>query len=176
MSISCIWIWTEEENKILQNNYPQYTRKEIQKLLPQREWGSITAQAYHLGLHLDKKKFGPGYRWSQHKTLDIIDTILGEVSLRDRKYAWMKSPKGYPLEIDGYYPSNNLAIEFQGQHHYGKNYLGHRDFKYQQTCDKIKRETTKSRGILFLEIKYDEPLTKEHLESRLTGSGLCLRS
>jgi hypothetical protein len=178
VNVDCIWIWTEEENQIMKDNYPKCTRKEMEKLLPNREWESMMSQAFRLGLHQNKKKFGPGYRWGQHKSLDVIENILGEKAIRDRRYDWMKSPKGYPLEIDGYFPNHNLAVEFQGQHHYKKGFLGHTNLKYQQQCDTIKRAAIKTKNIILLEIKYDEPLTEEHLHSRLEELGVlqCQRS
>lgn len=177
LGVGCIWIWTEKENQILKDNYPKCIRKEIQRFLPNREWESIVFQAHRLGLHRDKKKSGPGYRWSQHKALDVIEQVLNEKAVRDRRYNWMKSPKGYSLEIDGYYPQHNLAVEFQGQHHYKKSFLGYGDLQYQQQCDQIKREAIAAKGIIFLEVKYDEPLTEEHLSTRLEELGvLCPRS
>lgn len=160
--------WTEQEIEVLKNNYSSCTREEIQEMLPQRSWSAILRKAHKCDLKINKKKNGPGARWSQHKALDIVDNILGEKAVRDQKYDWMKSPKGRPLEIDGYYPKHNLAVEYQGQHHFDENcFLGHNDLNYQQQCDKIKKQAISNRGIRFLEIKYDEPLIRQYLSDRV---------
>lgn len=165
LGINANWIWTEEENNLLKKYYPQCSREEIEKLLPHRGWDAITSQTYRLGLFLGKKDL----QHRQNKILDMIDQILNEKAIRNKRYHWMRSPKGWPLEIDGFYPQHNLAVEHQGQQHYQKSeFLGHKDdLQYQQTCDTIKRVAIAQKGIKLLEIKYDEPLTEEHLRERV---------
>lgn len=104
---------------------------------------------------------------AETKALNIIDNILGEKALRNKRYKWMKSPKGRPLEIDGYYPKANIAIEYQGKQHYSTSTLFKHDLDYRQQLDDIKRTAIKAKGIKLIEIKYDEPLIREHLKNRV---------
>jgi ribosomal protein L24E len=155
--------WTKEAVDMLKVKYPQCSRQQIEGLFPEKSWTSICTKAYYLHLFLGKKDL----QYSQNLALDIIDQILGEKAVRNKRYKWMRSPKGWPLEIDGHYSEHNLAVEYQGQQHFTNNFLGHDDFKYQQICDTIKREAIQKHNIHFLEIKYNEPLTEEHLRERV---------
>lgn len=84
----------------------------------------------------------------------------------------VKIAKRSPLQIDGFYKGNNLAVEYQGEQHY--KYIPHwhkskTDFEYRQECDKLKKEQIRSRGITLLLVKYNEPTTRQYLTNRLKG-------
>lgn len=73
-------------------------------------------------------------------------------------------------ELDLYIPDRKLAIEYQGEQHYKfvKHFHKSKDkYKHQVTKDKIKRKLCVEKGIKLIEIRYDEPITKEHIRKRL---------
>lgn len=171
-------IWTKAEDDLVIKYYTSAAIKEITSSLPHRSWGAIRTRASYLSA---TGRYNPVGHIMETHILDIIDEILNEAALRNRRYDWMLSPKGSPLEIDGYYPKHNLAVECQGIQHFVFADFIHSTkeaFEYQQTCDTIKRTAIKTKNIILLEIKYDEPLTEEHLRTRLEELGVlqCQRS
>lgn len=58
-------VWTDEEIKILKDNYSKSTKEEICKLLPNRKYGNIKTKASKLGI---KKDY---YYWTEHE-IDIL--------------------------------------------------------------------------------------------------------
>ena len=73
-------------------------------------------------------------------------------------YSWMKSPKGYPLQIDLllYGSKPWIAIEVEGIQHYKRqNFQSVDSFQYLVTCDQIKEEALKQRGIVLVKIPYE---------------------
>jgi hypothetical protein len=71
--------------------------------------------------------------------------------------------------IDIYIPEINLAVEYQGQQHYEPVALfgGEEGFNNTQARDERKRLLLEANGVLLLEWKYDAPITKERLTSKL---------
>jgi hypothetical protein len=70
------------------------------------------------------------------------------------------------LEIDCYLPELKLGFEYNGQQHYEHIEVFHKtkeDFEAQKERDVEKNKRAIEKGIKLITIKYDEPLTQEHL-------------
>jgi len=57
----------------------------------------------------------------------------------------------FGLELDFFYPSKNIAIEFQGDHHYMPTEYSH-DLKSVQRRDGIKRRLCKRNGVTLIKL------------------------
>lgn len=83
--------------------------------------------------------------------LAMLDRVLEGVGHIDHGYySFLRSPKGYKLQLDRYYPSLQLAIEIDGpQHEHYNDYLQESidAFHYQQRCDAIKHQGCDKLGI-----------------------------
>lgn len=71
--------------------------------------------------------------------------------------------------LDVFVPSENLAFEYQGrQHYYAVEFFGGADsLEKQQQRDKLKRKKCFENGVRLIEWRYDEPVTKLILDSKL---------
>jgi len=161
--------WTKEELNILKTHYQDSKQETITKLLPHKSWDTIMSKANLIGLERHTKE-----SFKEGLVLNLIDEILGEKCKRNRKYSWMKS-NNYPLEIDGLYEQHKLAVEYQGIQHYlyGKKFhKTHKAFMEQKERDSLKRILIPQNGYRYLEVKYNEPTTKEYLVKRLQEIGV----
>lgn len=101
----------------------------------------------------------------------ILNEMFPEVSSIDGGYySFLPSPKGYPMQLDRYYPRLHLAFEFNGKQHeadseffYGKE----EEFKYQQECDELKAKLCKDNHIMVINVNYNELITKELIIGKL---------
>ena len=77
------------------------------------------------------------------------------------------------LELDVYLPSLKLAFEYMGQYHYLFNIDNPwplktlEEFEALQWRDKRKRELCKEKGIILIDVKYDEEITHELILNKL---------
>ena len=78
---------------------------------------------------------------------------------------------GHRMEIDIFVPSQNLAIEYQGEQHFFplKHFGGKRGLSSIQKRDKEKREACKDNGISLLEIDYTWDGKKDSLIQTITN-------
>jgi hypothetical protein len=145
----------------------------------QHEW-ETTYDSLNSGGH-----WCPKCPWvKQGLVFDFLKELLPDQEMvwNSRPFEWLKSYK--LLEIDIWIPGLKLAIEYDGQQHFGPV----RYAEEQTMEDAIKAyEDLKLRDQLkdtliaqhpedvhhFLRIKYDEPITKEHLAARLKEIGIC---
>jgi len=73
----------------------------------------------------------------------MLEEILNVKFTRHKKFPWLISIKGYPLHLDGYNDSLNLAFEHNGIQHYEYIPFFHsslRDFEMLKINDKLKIE------------------------------------
>lgn len=93
-------------------------------------------------------------------------------------YSWLRSPKGYPLQLDRYYPKLALAIEYLGQQHFEYNNYFHgnkKNFNYLQECDKIKERECKKNGVILVKISYkDLPVDESKIREKIKEAGFNL--
>jgi len=76
------------------------------------------------------------------------------------------------LEIDYYIPDLKLGFEYNGKQHYELVEVFHKDesgLKDQKERDELKNKIAKEKGIRLITLRYDEPLTKEYIKTKLKG-------
>jgi hypothetical protein len=97
-----------------------------------------------------------------------LDQLLGEHDfINHGYYSFLPSPKGYPLQLDRYYPELKLGWEFDGKQHEEFNKYIHKskkNFDYYKECDKLKEAYCKQRGITLIRIAWNYKITPEALK------------
>jgi hypothetical protein len=59
----------------------------------------------------------------EHYVLDLCDEALGEIGLRQHRFAWLvgdpspQTGRTVALPVDGYWPAHNLVVEFYERQH-----------------------------------------------------------
>lgn len=105
-----------------------------------------------------------------------LNELLPEASYIDGGYySFMLSPKGYPMQLDRYYPRLHLAFEYDGKQHDKDTELFFRTekgFLYQQKCDQLKESICKANKITIIRIKHDEYITKNLIIEKLKASNI----
>jgi len=97
----------------------------------------------------------------------LNEIFLDEHYIDNGFYSWLISPKGYPLQLDRFYPELKIAFEVQGRQHFEYEAGIHgtlENFLYMQKCDEIKKQTCKEKKIKLVEIRYADDITKERLK------------
>ncbi|MCP2669542.1 hypothetical protein NHF40_01195 [Maricaulaceae bacterium EIL42A08] len=110
-----------------------------------------------------RKDFGfraVGEGWiSEAIMTDIVaQTFPGEEILKHHRPDWLNG-----LEIDCYLPRLKIGYEYQGQQHYKpvKAWGGTKALAAQKRRDEAKRQRCREAQILLVEIRFDEPLTRQ---------------
>ena len=97
-----------------------------------------------------------------------LDELLkGHDYINHGYYSFLPSPKGYPLQLDRYYPELKLAWEFDGKQHEEYNKYIHKskkNFEYYKECDKLKEKNCKVCGITLIRIAWNYKITPEALK------------
>lgn len=97
-----------------------------------------------------------------------LDQLLkGHDFINHGYYSFLSSPKGYPLQLDRYYPDLKLAWEFDGKQHEEYNKYIHKskkNFDYYKECDRLKEKYCKQRGIVLIRIAWNYKITPEALK------------
>lgn len=96
-----------------------------------------------------------------------LDQLLeGHDFINHGYYSFLPSPKGYPLQIDRYYPDLKLGWEFDGKQHEEYNKYIHKskkNFDYYKECDRLKEKYCKEKGITLIRIAWNYKITPEAL-------------
>jgi hypothetical protein len=93
--------------------------------------------------------------------------LVGHDYINHGYYSYLPSPKGYPLQLDRYYPDLKLAWEFDGKQHEEYNKYIHKskkNFEYYKECDKLKEKNCKAKGITLIRIAWNYKITPEALK------------
>lgn len=103
--------WTEEEEEILREHYPNKPQQDLMKLLPNRSWGEITLRASRLHL---KREINFYYDTDEPLQLSEVDkgyiagVLDGEGSIGLQKVKGRKGQQEFRPRI--YIANTNLAI------------------------------------------------------------------
>ncbi|MDK2600617.1 hypothetical protein QO179_24295 [Bacillus stercoris] len=97
-----------------------------------------------------------------------LDSLLeGYDYINHGYYSFLLSPKGYPLQIDRYYPDLKLGWEFDGKQHAEYNKYIHKskkNFDYYKECDKLKEKYCKEKGITLIRVAWNHKITEDALK------------
>ncbi len=76
-----------------------------------------------------------------------------------------------PQHLDIFVLSKNLAFEYQGKQHYGAIdfFGGEVSFKKRKQLDDLKMKKCNSNGVILIHWRYDEPISKEILDMKLSA-------
>lgn len=134
-------------------------------------WDS-QAQGYRL-----KKRF-TGSRYTNldfHRTEVFLTKILEELYGKGNIVTsyhplWAISSKNVLLEYDILVVDQTLLIEYNGEQHYKRSKFFHKtqkQFSDQKKRDKYKIKAARLNGYKLVTFKYDEPLFKDYIISRI---------
>jgi hypothetical protein len=97
-----------------------------------------------------------------------LDKLMkDEMFINHGYYSNLPSPKGYPMQLDRYYPELKLAWEFDGKQHEEFNKYIHKtkaNFEYYKECDELKEKYCKQQGITLIRIAYNYKISPEALK------------
>lgn len=97
-----------------------------------------------------------------------LESLLKEYDyINHGYYSFLLSPKGYPLQMDRYYPDLKLGFEYDGKQHEEYNKYIHKskkNFEYYKECDRLKEEACKKKGITLIRVAYNHKITPEALK------------
>lgn len=85
-------------------------------------------------------------------------------------YSWLKSPKGYPMQIDLliYGPKPWIAVEIEGIQHQEKQFFQtQEEFDYLRECDQQKEWILKNKGIKLVKVYNKDCANIDDLEKML---------
>ena len=102
---------------------------------------------------------------NQKRMIQIVQQLFPDKKIEKNNRTILEG-----LEIDCYIPELKIGFEYNGQQHYEHVECFHKtieEFKAQQERDIEKNKRAIEKGIKLITIKYDEPLTEEHLKERL---------
>lgn len=109
---------------------------------------------------------------SANNAIQILEELLKEAALVEYSFEKCVNPNtGKVLRFDAYFKANNIAFEYQGiQHHKYIPFFHKSDntLEYQQFKDAVKARYCAENSISLITLDYDEPLTKETLEEKLS--------
>jgi hypothetical protein len=116
------------------------------------------------------------FRNSERLAIDLIAEILNtnEVVRNKGVFDWLCGDKGTKLRVDAYFPAYNLVVEYHGVQHFKVNKLMDRRTgraEQRRKYTELRRKLIPKHDLKLLEIKYDEPLTINHLKNRLDKEG-----
>lgn len=116
-------------------------------------------------------------KWvSQTKLGEIIKEIFSDVTIESEYRAKFLGR----LRLDYFIPEMNLAFEYDGGQHFMPVTFGgitieeaEENLKITQKRDKKKNKLCKQNSVELIRIKYDEPLTLEHIKKRIQEVNEC---
>lgn len=117
--------------------------------------------------HINRKSGCPYCNESHGEREIALFLTDGNVEFQRQK-RWNECRDVHPMPFDFYIPEFNLAIEYDGEHHFmvKENWGGEEEFIRVKKRDKIKTEFCRQKGIKLLRISYKQNI-RELLESML---------
>lgn len=114
---------------------------------------------------------------SEMIALGVVSEILNEEYEPQKTFKWLIGFKGFPLFCDGYFPSKNLIVEFDGdQHRYPTEWFGGmKTFHETRTNDLYKNVLAERNGVKLIRITSEEPFwDKNYISKKLIKYGINL--
>lgn len=107
-----------------------------------------------------------------------LDQLLaGHDFINHGYYSFLPSPKGYPLQLDRYYPDLKLGWEFDGKQHEEYNKYLHKskkNFEYYKQCDKLKELNCTKKGITLIRVAWNHKITPDALKLDILAADKAL--
>lgn len=98
----------------------------------------------------------------------IINTLnkygVGKIE-EEKPFYWLKSAKGFNMFLDIFLPKYNIAIEYDGEHHFKPVY--NEDFDYKQKRDITKDLLCFINNVNLIRFSYKEQLTENYILQKL---------
>jgi hypothetical protein len=115
-----------------------------------------------------KKKPGNKNTQGELVLFRALDKLLkNEDYINHGYYSILKSPKGYPMQLDRYYPELKLAFEFDGKQHEQYSKYIHKtkaNFDYYKECDILKEKQCKDNKITLIRVAYNYKISPEAIK------------
>jgi hypothetical protein len=122
------------------------------------------------------------FRKNEQLAIELVTDILKakEVIKNKGVFDWLRGDKGpvsgrrMKLRVDAYFPAEKLVLEYHGKQHFEPNKLMDRKegrAEQRRLYTELRQKLILKHDLKLLEIRYDEPLTREHLRSRLLKEG-----
>ena len=133
------------------------------------------------------KKFGDRTPYKKPKSIPTkskgefaLNKTLNEMlpdaqSIDGGYYSFLKSPKGFPMQLDRYYPRLHLAFEFNGKQHEQDSaffYTTEEQWQYQKDCDELKEKLCEQLSIKIIYVRHDEYVCKDLIVQKLQEANM----
>lgn len=117
------------------------------------------------------------FRNNEQKAIELVTSILKAKEVQKNKGAfdWLRGDKGTKLRVDAYFPKQDLVLEYHGAQHFLPNKLMDRRpgrAEQRRKYTELRKKLIPLHGLKLLEIRYDEPLTAEHIKQKLLSMNL----
>ena len=112
-------------------------------------------------------------KWSsEYKLFSIVQKFVAD-AIYQYRCIWLGAQS-----FDVFLPSQNIAIEYQGQQHYEpvEAFGGQEAFENNIERDARKRRLSEENGVRVLDWRYDIPVTEESVRSFLLSNGVAIRN
>ena len=105
----------------------------------------------------------------KYVTQTLIFNIIQKALINQKieynfKHEGLRFKSGRKMELDIFIPNFNLAIEYQGEHHFFVIH-GEKELRSCQIRDEEKRKACKKYGVKLIEINYNDPINEEYIYS-----------
>lgn len=116
------------------------------------------------------------FRKNEQKAIDLITKIFQAKGVQRNKgvFDWLRGDTGMRLRVDAYFPAEKLVLEYHGIQKFQSSKLMDRRpgrAKQRRKYTRRRQKLIPAHGLKLLEVRYDEPLTEEHMKQRLTQLG-----
>jgi len=121
----------------------------------------------------------PGH--AKEKCIKLFERVLGARAHREHTFDFLrgdqtpKRPQGSRLPVDAYFAEYSLVLEYLGEQHFEDNPLmNRRPGRLEQRPRYVQRrlEVLPQHGIKVICVRYDEPMTEEHVRCKLKEAGI----
>ena len=158
--------WTLGHRFWVRGHWMEFKDERYKNMRGEKRWilpyikgtGELISKEYYVG---EKEQC-----WeNQKQMIKIVQSIFPSNKISKNNRSILDG-----LEIDCYLPELKLGFEYNGQQHYEWITAFHKtedEFNAQKSRDIKKNELALQKGIKLITIRYDEPLTIEHIREKL---------